>query len=220
MVCAMDIADEAIEAFNFQSARWPLVSVLVWIATRNEYFAVRCAKMRVDHADTFLVIERAHSGLFAGDIASGAWTNQLAPALHSDNLKAIATCAHVNMLGMTHVSHGHVFPPREQPLAASQHYIAEADEGNRSALRSIGDQFAHEFVEWREVTFSREDALRLWPEPPWIAAQKAKKAPWVAPTEFSADAINELGDRPRIALMAVVRLLVGGQRRPMSWRNQ
>jgi hypothetical protein len=142
MVCAMDIADEAIEAFNFQSARWPLVSVLVWIATRNEYFAVRCAKMRVDHADTFLVIERAHSGLVAGDNASGAWTNQLAPTLDSDNLKAIATCAHVNKLGMTHVSHGHVFPPREQPLAASQQYIAEADEGNRSALRSIGDQFA------------------------------------------------------------------------------
>jgi hypothetical protein len=165
---------EKIELFDLQSARWPLVSVLVWIATRDGSMAAYCATKRVKNADIYLAIKRARSNLHADDDASDAWKNRLAPALDSGKLKAFATRASVD-LDINHISPGHVSPPSEQPALASSCFIADADEGNASVLHPMGSQFAHKFVEWRELTFSREDVLKLWPELSRVDANKAKR---------------------------------------------
>ncbi|MFO1118129.1 MAG: hypothetical protein U1E28_20875 [Beijerinckiaceae bacterium] len=167
----MDAVDDS-KGFDLTSARWPLAAVLVWIVTRDEYCASHCADMSVDACDTWLEIKRTHFGLRAGASASDAWSGELVPALDDGKLRASATRAVVNRLGVEQVTTGLEFPPVDQRYAASGHYLAETDKRDRSVLRPNGGNFAHEWTEYRELSLARRDVLSLWPEWPSEVAER------------------------------------------------
>lgn len=160
----MKTGDDSENKFRFNDSRWPLVSVLVWIATRSEYPTVHCAGRRVDAADSWLALKRTYSDVLPGDSASGAWDNDLAPALDNGSIQGVATRCYIQRIGQASYSPGERFPPIDRPSLSSSLRIESAREENRSVLRSKGDYLAAGYQEWRDVTFARADVLRLWPE--------------------------------------------------------
>ncbi len=191
--------------FRMAPGRWPLVAVLVWIATREEFYSSGCADQTINQADIWLSIRQAVYGFPAYDSVLEMWRKELAPALDSGALKAYAKCAVVNRLGIETVSVGCIFPPEQQPAAASDHIIGET--GKRAVLRPAGAEFSHEFSEWRDVTFAREDVLRLWPEPAWVGRKDEAPQELFHQREALYFIIRAMGERgsgghpkPRVAL--------------------
>lgn len=207
-------------SFSTDESRWPYMAVLVWIATRCFRRTNEEGLRSLAWVDRNLAIHRSYvTASPPGDSVSNAKL-ELSDKLAQGALRGVATKLtrhrrRVSSYGdfklqSERVETACAFPPSDDP--ALLRGLLDAQDVNADAIlyEPLSGDEPHT-VDWRELTFAREDVLRLWPEYPQVVAHRlAKAARWTAPKGLDAASLATLPEGKRIPLAPAVNLLAFG----------
>jgi hypothetical protein len=168
------VEDELERTAFAKEKRWPLLTVLAWIATRGEAEARRAFRpdATIYGVDLYIAISSAADGRGrAYGTVGEAWRQELAPAISDGKLSGSGS---IVTIGTAHERRevGFIFPSPSRPREAD--HLKLAQRGHEVALtptRHIPGQ-----SEWRDLIFPTADIYRLWPAP----TEAANQEDWLA----------------------------------------
>ena len=199
--------------------RWPLIAALSWIATRSFERARINGIKGVAHLNDYLSGIRSAFRMPPGPSAQEAkaelWAKLEAGEISGRATRALLTFETIERLGASTIhrvvdekcDRDCAFPPPGDLGLPGR--LIELPGGNYR--ETPGPNPAQE-IDWRDITFSRTEVLRLWPEhPQTIGHRLAKKTPWSPPQGLNKASLALLPEGKRVALEAIVNLLAFAQ---------
>lgn len=209
-------------AFSTDDERWPYIAVLVWIATRNFRATISEAARDFKWADSNIASYRVHYPWPGDQRDSLASTKvKLSRALEAGELTGRATRLAREWFIDGREKKGILsqkltadcaFPPVEERGLLLGLLDAPHPDSEALLYQPLGEGRSHS-VDWRGLTFAREDILRLWPEHPQAVAHRLARArPWSPPDDVSESSLVALPVGKRAPLDSVVELLAFGPR--------
>lgn len=212
-------------AFSVEDDRWPYLAVLVWIATRSDEITRREAgRSYLKWADENLAMLRSGvGGIFPPRGPSIFEAKDLLADALDRGLRGVATRVEVSAKARDASSSIARFHPWESVRETPIEGVLFPPEDSRSVFRTLIDSGSEgraptligeatdddttsfrTQINWRELTFAREDVLRLWPEHPQsIAYRRSLEQPWATLPPFDQGAIAAL-KAPRAPLESVL----------------
>jgi len=222
--------------FSASDERWPLLAVLVWIATRSLKMTAAFAEREAEDVFGLIATSRQACGtplnmdfgssfhtllklIKSGRLIGGATRIQWRVSVEQENWQPeeiIAKSAHHETSAgqlfepvkypNSHYPDGYEMGPHDFLILPSGRVIAKG-----SGADSPDPDGSRRRWSWEDVTFDRDDVLGAWPELQFFVAWKAAKSrTWKPPENLSSKAVAHLSTGTYADLGEVVDLLAFG----------